>query len=420
MEVTLLPGRLPDLMSNIRLSSDSELILKGSASASDLTALRQLPLTVKKLDMSELSITGCELNGSNWFGVKSFKDGEIPPYMLLATGVVSIQLPADVKVIGKGAFSSTPLTEIKCAGIERIGESAFLNCKELKKVDFAGSSFTTLPAYIFSGCTNLREAILPSGIVHVENHAFEKSGVERVNLPAATGIGDYAFAFTPNLSEISYSNGCVMGEGAFYGTSSLETIIGSAENSPALYSASGGSQDIIIVNSPEVGDGAYSRSNSTVITLGKDVAKIGPYAFHSMPNLQRVVASACTDIPEADSNAFAGNNVSEIPLFVKRGEVERWRNAPVWQDFRITDEESGVNDTLSINSDVMITRSGDLILVESSGNIHDVKVYSTDGKMLASVNSASGSVELPFPAGYDIVIVKTSGEYGIKVSKLMK
>ena len=209
-----------------------------------------------------------------------------------------------------------------------------------------------------------------------------------------------------------------MGEGAFYGTGSLEKIIGTAANAPALYSASSEGDSVLEIKAEEVGEGAFSRSKSAVIAIGEGVRSIGPYAFHSMPNLERVVAVANDLIPEVDPTAFAGNDISRIPLYVRRGETDRWRSAPVWQDFIITDEESGVTDASAEAADIVIARSGDMITVSSPEDITEITLFSIDGKMLSSLETASVSAQIPFPTGCSVVIVRASGKGGVKVAKL--
>lgn len=418
MELNLIPGRLPEQIEKLRSISDRELILKGVATSFDLTALRFLSPEVTTLDMSALSIRGCSLPEENWFGSKQFADGELPAYMLLAKGVTTVILPGDVSVIGKGAFSSTPLIEIKAPGVTTIGERAFFNCADLKKVDFSGGSFTTVPEYLFSGCSKLQEIHLPETVRVIGSHAFEKSGVVAISVPMVSSIGDYAFAYAADLSEISFANRCFMGEGAFYGTGSLEKIIGTAANAPALYSASSEGDSVLEIKAEEVGEGAFSRSKSAVIAIGEGVRSIGPYAFHSMPNLERVVAVANDLIPEVDPTAFAGNDISRIPLYVRRGETDRWRSAPVWQDFIITDEESGVTDASAEATDIVIARNGDMITVSSPEEITEITLFSIDGKMLSSLETASVSAQIPFPTGCSVVIVRASGKGGVKVAKL--
>lgn len=211
-----------------------------------------------------------------------------------------------------------------------------------------------------------------------------------------------------------------MGEGAFYGTSSLESVIGNAVNAPALFSASGKGEETLIVTSPEIGEGAFSHSPAPLMALGKDVVKIGPYAFHQMHNLKEVVVAGCDNVPEADENSFAGTDVGNIRLYVKKGEVERWKSAPVWCDFVITDEESGVADVMGEGSDVKISRLGEMISIVSGRSLGEVTLYSADGKLINSIITDEVALELPFPAELEMVIVRTAGENGIKVAKLMK
>ncbi len=417
MEVVLTPGRLPEIMPSIQESADGVLVLKGAATSADLTALRYLPLSVSSLDLSGLEIKGCEQHKGDWFGQTVFSDGEIPAYMLMGTGVKTLRLPSAVTVIGKGAFSSTPLTEIDVAGVREIGEGAFKDCSELKKAVFLKSSFKSIPAYTFYGCKSLRDLSIASEVERVGKHALEKCGVRKIDLPWVKEIEDYAFARASDLTEIGFAYDCKLGEGAFYGVTSLDSVMRHPGNTPPLAFAGGASVDFLNVKGEEVGEGAYSNSKASLIGLSKDMKHIGPYAFHAMPNLKKIVAATCDEIPEAAETAFAGNNVSEISLYVKRGEVDKWRQAPVWRDFRITDEESGIIET-AVTSDIEILHNGDMISVASSDTISDIALFSLDGMLLSAVNPEACSAEIAYPADTDIVIVRVRAGKGIKVVKL--
>lgn len=420
MEVTLLPGMLPEKIVLLQKSSYHRLILKGTATSVDLISLHSLPNTVEILDMSELTIKGGVMATGDWFGQREFKDGEIPSYMLLSTGVKSVKLPATPLIIGRGAFASTPITEIKVSDVKELGEGAFKDCVKLKSADFSGGMFNEIPEYAFSGCPELSRISLPATITSIGDYALEKSGIERLNVPGVLSIGDYAFAYCTKLEEISFSSRCRMGEGVFYGTGSIEKMEGTPLNLPPLFAASSTLSDVIVIKSEEVEEGAFAGSRISTVGLGKDVKKIGPYAFHSMPELRKIVVTACDFIPYADLTAFEGNDVSRIALHVKRGDTERWRSAPVWSDFHITEEESGVEEVNGSQSLTEVKRAGDKIIITSPEGVKRVDLYSLDGMTLFGCNPETESVELDFPAGCKVVLVRAESAGTVKIVKLTR
>ncbi|MDE5807867.1 MAG: leucine-rich repeat domain-containing protein, partial [Muribaculaceae bacterium] len=189
-EIVLKPGQLPGEMSSIIAEGESSLVLKGTATPFDLTALRSLPNSVTSLDMSQLTIKGSDAVNGDWFGKRHYEDGEIPAYMLLSTNVSTLALPAYVSSIGAGAFSGTPLTEISVSGVKNVEEGAFHDCKKLRKAEFSDATFKTVPDRLFSGCVSLEEVQLPYVVTSVGSRAFEKCNVKSVFIPNVFSIGD--------------------------------------------------------------------------------------------------------------------------------------------------------------------------------------------------------------------------------------
>ncbi|MDE5869649.1 MAG: leucine-rich repeat domain-containing protein [Muribaculaceae bacterium] len=420
MELTLTPGMLPEKMVLLEKASYHRLILKGTATSMDLISLHSLPPTVETLDMSELKIKGGVIAKGDWFGQSSFKEGEIPAYMLFSTNVKSVKLPVGPLIIGRGAFASTPLAEISLSDVKELGEGAFQNCAKLRKADFTAGSFNVIRQHTFSGCTDLSEVSLPASITKIDGYAFEKSGIIKMVLPAVRSIGKYAFAFCKELEEISFPVGCRMGEGAFYGAGNIEKMSGTAANLPPLFATASNLSDVMIIKSEEIEEGSFAGSKVAAIGLGKDVRKIGPYAFQSMPELRKVVVSACDFIPEADPTSFEGNDVSRIALYVKKGEKERWRSAPVWCDFHITEGESGVDEINGSQSLTVVRRQGDKIVISSSKGVKRVDLYSLDGMFLLSRTPDTETIEIDYPAGHEVVMVRVESGESVKVVKLTK
>ena len=57
--------------------------------------------------------------------------------------------------------------------MKKIEELAFLKCKSLQRVVFEeGSEFRELYGNVFSGCTSLKEVILPEGLESIGEECF--------------------------------------------------------------------------------------------------------------------------------------------------------------------------------------------------------------------------------------------------------
>ena len=419
-EIVVNPGELPEKILLLKGTSDNQLTIKGSVTSPDLTYLRLLPDNITALDLSQLNVKRCRATDGGWFGREHFEDGEIPSYMLMGTNVSSLKLPSNISSIGAGAFSATPLRELTIPAVKSIGEGAFNGCEQLKNVTISGANLDELPEYLFAGCRELENVNLPHSVIKVGKHAFEKTAVKSIFFPNAVELGDYAFAFADSLTEIYFANGCRMGEGVFYGTPSLEHIPASPANIPPLYSASGKYKDIMTIKDKEVGDGAFSGSSISIFGLSPNVKKIGRYSFSTMPNLESVDVSGCELITDVDPTAFAGNDVSKITLYVPKGTIETWRQAPVWGEFNISDEESVVEEVVGENLNIDILYSDGVISVGSALPIEEFALYGIDGKLLYSANPGMESVGVAFPDGEDIVIARAVGKGGVKIKKIMR
>ncbi|MBQ8162167.1 MAG: leucine-rich repeat domain-containing protein [Clostridia bacterium] len=153
---------------------------------------------------------------------------EIPPYFLaLCDALHEITIPSSVRVIGKGAFAETGLTDVIFAGesaLERMEEEVFLGCSLLSSISLP-SSLETVSSGCFRRCTMLSEVELPESIRHIGDHAFRECIMLRnIRLPEKLGtIGRSAFAES-GLKEIVLPEHVVLGDFAFEKCSQLKHV----------------------------------------------------------------------------------------------------------------------------------------------------------------------------------------------------
>lgn len=419
MELILSEGQLHELMQDVKAYTGNTLILKGEATAFDLTALRNLPPAVVSLDMSGLKIKGVKLMKDSWFGQQSFDDNEIPSYMLLGTDVENIKLPEGIKKIGDGAFSSTPVREVKGGAVSWMGKGIFHGCRNLESVDFSESRMSVIPERTFSGCVSLKNISLPTNVIYIGSRAFEGTAIEKADFPKVNDIGEYAFANARHLEEVSFAKGCRIGEGAFFGTGSLSSISVNPGETAALSFAGANIEGKIEIAGESVGEGAYAGSKASEILFTGETKNVGAKAFYSMSGLKEVNMTCSQSVPDADENSFEGTDVERVVLMVRKGEAEKWQQAPVWQRFIIMEDESGINDVEADNGNVEISRSGNMILISADCDITEVSIYSTDGMLLSTSSPGREYAEITFPAEKDVVIVRAVAGGSVKIGKIM-
>lgn len=80
------------------------------------------------------------------------------------------------------------------AGVTSIALRAFQGCDALREIDLTESEITTVPEYAFADTTEMRTIKLPTTCTTIEDYAFQKSGMERLEASQYLNlIGQHAF-----------------------------------------------------------------------------------------------------------------------------------------------------------------------------------------------------------------------------------
>lgn len=132
-----------------------------------------------------------------------------------------------VKEIGAQAFSGydVPCEVILPESMERIGHGAFRR-SALRRIVLSDTP-CVLEDAVFSGCTQLQEAMLPHGTTAISASTYaDCTALTEVTLPdSVASIGAEAFRGCTMLRRLEY--GCptlTLGDGAFWGCAALEAI----------------------------------------------------------------------------------------------------------------------------------------------------------------------------------------------------
>ncbi len=165
-------------------------------------------------------------------------------------------------------------------GVETIQQYAFANLTALEEVVLP-SSLKKIGVGAFLGCTKLSKVNLGE-VQFINSDAFRNCAFQEVDLSSVVAIGNYTFANNKLKSLTLPASSQSLGEGAFSGNADMTNLeFKAAKIKIAPYVFADCSKLIrVSINTPVLA--AYAFSGCTrleSVTLGRDVAVIGEYAF---------------------------------------------------------------------------------------------------------------------------------------------
>ncbi len=150
---------------------------------------------------------------------------QIGAYSFYGNNVTEIFIPDSISKIGDFAFAYSMLANVSGgAGVEQIGERAFLNCP-VETIDF--NSVKTVGKGAFMGCEQLTNVGI-SSVITIDDSAFSgDSSLVSINLGEnLTNIGSEAFKNCVALSSITLPSSLTrIGVSAFYGCGKILTTL---------------------------------------------------------------------------------------------------------------------------------------------------------------------------------------------------
>ena len=245
-----------------------------------------------------------------------------------------------VKNIKSGAFNGCEITSITIGkNLSEIGPSAFFNCDDLNEIKLSDEN----DEYVYvDGCLirrsdntlvlGLASAVIPETVVSIGDYAFAyRKNLSEIAIPSSvTAIGSYAFADCENLKTIEVSESvksiqscvfksCVsltkaiwrtlvsVPDSAFEGCSALTDVKLSNVTKIGERAFSGciGLKEIILPQSlTEIGEYAFNKTALASITLPQNIDKVGNGWFSDCKYLETVNFDG--KIKEIGESAFSG------------------------------------------------------------------------------------------------------------------
>ena len=208
-------------------------------------------------------------------------------------------------------------------GVTTIGSYAFANLTALKKVVLP-STLERIDFGAFYGCTALTEVVGIENVKFINRSAFEGCALKgTVNLTNAVAIADGAFANNTKLDKVILGkNVQSVGAYAFAYDIGLDCVVVEAELIKLGQNAFDGCESLkeININAAVIPTMAFNECKSLkTITLGKDVAVIGEYAFSNVAATKIFVDPANKTFASASSGQYLTNKAGDQLLLVAPG-----------------------------------------------------------------------------------------------------
>lgn len=174
--------------------------------------------------------------------------------------ITKVIIPEGVTTINQYAFANlSALTEVVLpTTLTKIGVGAFYDCKKLSKINLENVQFINENA--FANCESLKEVNL-NNVVAIGNYTFSNTSLSVVTLPKTSQS---------------------LGIGAFYGCNELLNVEFAASKMKIGTQAFMNCKNLTKININAAVVSAYAFASCeklSDVTLGKDVAVIGQYAF---------------------------------------------------------------------------------------------------------------------------------------------
>ena len=245
-----------------------------------------------------------------------------------------------VKNIKSSAFNGCEITSITLGkNLSEIGPSAFFNCDDLNEIKLSDEN----DEYVYvDGCLirrsdntlvlGLASAVIPETVVSIGDYAFAyRKNLSEMAIPSSvTAIGSYAFANCENLKTIEVSQSvksiqsCVFKNCVSLAKATWRTLVSVPdsvfENCSALtdiklsnvtkigeraFSGCIGLKEIILPQSlTEIGEYAFNKTALASITLPQSIDKVGNGCFSDCKYLETVNFDG--KIKEIGNSAFNG------------------------------------------------------------------------------------------------------------------
>lgn len=224
--------------------------------------------------------------------------------LILVPANTILTIPSTIKTIESSAVAGNKVTTslVIPATVTTIKDFAFAN-SSIESLDLSNTSNTTFGKYVFYGCASLTSITGLNSLEVIEEYMFAYSGLTNLTIPNNTTIEYGAFAECDNLVEVIVGENVTIGDYAFYGSFTNNSLITIASGTISDYAfADSNINNVVANNVTTVGEGAFMQANNLTTILLPNVTDLGANAFNKASKLVSVDVSNLSTI---SAGAFA-------------------------------------------------------------------------------------------------------------------
>lgn len=195
-------------------------------------------------------------------------------------------------------------------GVVSINDSAFYNA-DLTSITFP-SSLTSIGANAFAYKNNLTTITLPSGLLSIATGAFSyNTALTSITIPdSVTSIGEAAFYGNTSLAQVNIGSGLTsLGKVPFFDSPVTTLSVSSSNNN---FSSTG----LVLFNKNQTSLLYYSKSNSAnAYSMPNTVTQVGPYAFYQTTNSTPLTSvTFSSNLTTVNEHAFYKTRLTSLTL----------------------------------------------------------------------------------------------------------
>lgn len=265
------------------------------------------------------------------------------------SGITSIALPSNVKVIGSMAFadcSSLSGTFTLPTAMTDYGASAFVGCDNLTGFALAASNphYTVLNGVLYDADNTTIHCYpaaksgnhfsVPDTATTVSACAFYgNDSLTSVDLENVTTVRGYAFADCANLATVLSEKTAIIEGFAFSGTEWYEKNKDFAVVGHVVYSCQGTATDLDLSGYSSISPyAAYGNHSVKTVTFNNTARNIGSFAFAGCENLDTVFLNNLNNLVYVGTSSF--DDVADpLTLYVPQRIFDAYQTDQAWQQY---------------------------------------------------------------------------------------